>query len=77
MNTLSSGSTVLISREGEAHIQSVAQELEQLAEEIRNRGMRGHKWGEILAQWNRLREIESGLRWMIEDTAKPNPPPAT
>lgn len=55
-----------ISREGEEALQKAAHELEQLAEEIRNRGMRGHVWQNLQPQWKRLRELESGLRWMIE-----------
>lgn len=61
-----SASAVRITQDGENELQRVADELEQLAEEIRNRGMRGHKWGEILSQWNRLRSMERSLRWMIE-----------
>lgn len=61
-----SASAVRITQDGENELQRVASELEQLAEEIRNRGMRGHKWGEILPQWNRLRSMERSLRWMIE-----------
>lgn len=63
---LADGSAVRITQDGENELQRVADELEQLAEEIRNRGMRGHKWGEILPQWNRLRSMERSLRWMIE-----------
>jgi hypothetical protein len=59
-------SKIPISAESEIVIQKAVEELEQLAEEIRNRGRRGHPWGELQPQWERLRTLESGLRWMIE-----------
>ena len=59
-------SNIPISADGENAIQEAVDELEQLAEEIRNRGRRGHAWGELQPQWERLRTLESGLRRMIE-----------
>ncbi len=65
-----------LSSSDEGRIQAAADELEQLAEEIRNRGMRGHLWREILPQWNRLREIERSYRPAIEGAPEAAPMPA-
>jgi hypothetical protein len=65
----SRGNRIPVSQDGEDALQRIASDLEVIAEEVRNRGMRGHKWGELLPQWARLREIEEGTRWMIEGPA--------
>lgn len=56
----------LITQDGEDCLNKFAHELEQIAEEIRGRGMRGHIWQELKPQFERLRELEKGIRWMIE-----------
>jgi hypothetical protein len=54
-----------ITAEGEEALSEVAHELEQIAEEIRGRGMRGHKVAEVAAAPGALRAQLQRLELLV------------
>lgn len=57
---------VRISREGRQAICRATYQLEAIAATVRQHAIRdGATWQDLQEQWDRLRELEAGLRWMI------------